>query len=64
MFLKYHLQGYLRGRISSIGKCIYFLKNNHRDEFNGISHARPNFEKNDPGAETDFGPAGPRSSES
>jgi hypothetical protein len=26
MFLKYHLQGYLRGRISSIGKCIYFLK--------------------------------------
>ncbi len=40
------------------------LKTTHRDEFNGISHARPNLEKNDPGAEPDSGPAGPGSSES
>jgi hypothetical protein len=41
-----------------------FLKTTHRDEFNGISHVHPNCEKNDPGAEPDSGPAGPRSSES
>ncbi len=40
------------------------LKTTHRDEFNGVSDARPNLEKNDPGVEPDSGPAGPRSSES
>ncbi len=28
-----------------------FLKTTHRDEFNGISHARPNFEKMTPARE-------------
>ncbi len=41
-----------------------FLKTTHRDEFNGISHARLNLKKNDPGAEPNSGLAGHGSSAS
>ncbi len=43
---------------------LIFLKTTRREEFNGISDACPNFEKNDPAARHDSGPAGPHSSES
>ncbi len=41
-----------------------FLKTTYRVEFNSISDACLNFEKNDPSAEPDSRPTGPWSSES